>query len=283
MQKQGYRQSTIQASVQALKAVARRANLLDPESTKTYLASAEVSENRKSKLADDLARFYHHMQIRFEKPRYRRIDKIPFIPSQLEVDQLIAGVGKKMSTFLRLLSETGMRVGEAWNLKWTDIDCERGVVNVTPEKGSNARQLKISSQLIAIMNQLPHKQEPIFRNPSVDPIRSLKCHRKNFEKQRRRVADRLQSPRIQAISFKSLRHWKATTEYHKTRDILHVMTILGHKNIQNTLVYTHLIKFEGDEYVCKIAKTVDDAKVMVEDGFDYVTDIEGMKLFRKRK
>jgi hypothetical protein len=61
------------------------------------------------------------------------------------------------------------------------------------------------------------------------------------------------------------------------------MTILGHKNIQNTLVYTHLIKFEGDEYVCKIAKTVDDAKVMVEDGFDYVTDIEGMKLFRKRK
>jgi len=283
MQKQGYRQSTIQASVQALKAVARRANLLDPESTKTYLASAEVSENRKSKLADDLARFYHHMQIRFEKPRYRRIDKIPFIPSQLEVDQLIAGVGKKMSTFLRLLSETGMRVGEAWNLKWTDIDCERGVVNVTPEKGSNARQLKISSQLIAIMNQLPHKQEPIFRNPSVDPIRSLKCHRKNFEKQRRRVADRLQSPRIQAISFKSLRHWKATTEYHKTLDILHVMTILGHKNIQNTLVYTHLIKFEGDEYVCKIAKTVDDAKVMVEDGFDYVTDIEGMKLFRKRK
>jgi integrase len=283
MQKQGYRQSTIQASVQALKAVARRANLLDPESTKTYLASAEVSENRKSKLADDLARFYHHMQIRFEKPRYRRIDKIPFIPSQLEVDQLIAGVGKKMSTFLRLLSETGMRVGEAWNLKWTDIDCERGVVNVTPEKGSNARQLKISSQLIAIMNQLPHKQEPIFRNPSVDPIRSLKCHRKNFEKQRRRVADRLQNPRIQAISFKSLRHWKATTEYHKTRDILHVMTILGHKNIQNTLVYTHLIKFEGDEYVCKIAKTVDDAKVMVEDGFDYVTDIEGMKLFRKRK
>jgi integrase len=223
------------------------------------------------------------MQIRFEKPRYRRIDKIPFIPSQLEVDQLIAGVGKKMSTFLRLLSETGMRVGEAWNLKWTDIDCERAVVNVTPEKGSNARQLKISNQLIAIMNQLPRKQEPIFRNPSVDPIRSLKCHRKNFEKQRRRVADRLQNPRIQAISFKSLRHWKATTEYHKTRDILHVMTILGHKNIQNTLVYTHLIKFEGDEYVCKIAKTVDDAKVMVEDGFDYVTDIEGMKLFRKRK
>jgi hypothetical protein len=39
----------------------------------------------------------------------------------------------------------------------------------------------------------------------------------------------------------------------------------------------------GDEFICKIAKTVDDAKVLVENGFDYVTDIESMKLFRKRK
>jgi hypothetical protein len=61
------------------------------------------------------------------------------------------------------------------------------------------------------------------------------------------------------------------------------MQLLGHKSIKNTLVYTHLVDFGSDEYVCKIAKTVDDAKVMVEDGFDYVTDIEGMKLFRKRK
>jgi len=59
--------------------------------------------------------------------------------------------------------------------------------------------------------------------------------------------------------------------------------LLGHTNIRNTLVYTHLVDFGSDEYVCKIAKTVDDAKGLVEDGFDYITDIDGMKLFRKRK
>jgi len=31
------------------------------------------------------------------------------------------------------------------------------------------------------------------------------------------------------------------------------------------------------------SEEVDDAKGLVEDGFDYVTDIDGMKLFRKRK
>jgi hypothetical protein len=61
------------------------------------------------------------------------------------------------------------------------------------------------------------------------------------------------------------------------------MQLLGHKSIKNTLVYTHLVDFGGDEFVCKVAKSVDEAKVLVEGGFDYVTDVDGLKLFKKRK
>jgi len=39
-------------------------------------------------------------------------------------------------------------------------------------------------------------------------------------------------------------------EYAKTKDILYVMKLLGHKNIKNTLIYTQLVNFERDEYVC---------------------------------
>jgi len=72
-------------------------------------------------------------------------------------------------------------------------------------------------------------------------------------------------------------------EYHRTKDLLHVMQLLEHKNIMNTLVYTHLTNFDSEEYVCKVAKTIDDAKALVEQGFDYVTEVESMKLFKKRK
>lgn len=72
-------------------------------------------------------------------------------------------------------------------------------------------------------------------------------------------------------------------EYHKTKDILHVMKILGHKNIKNTLIYTQLIDVEGDEYVSKVAWTMEEAQKLVEAGFDYVIDVENAKLFRKRK
>lgn len=88
---------------------------------------------------------------------------------------------------------------------------------------------------------------------------------------------------MNAVSFRTLRHFKATMEYHRTRDILHVMQLLGHKSIKNTLVYTHLVDFGGDEFTCKVAKTIDEAKELVESGFDYVTEVDGAKLFKKRK
>jgi integrase len=144
--------------------VARRANLLDPESAKSYIASANVTEARKAKLVEDLDRFYRWRPIPFEKPNYRRIEKLPFIPLESEVDQLIAGVGKKAATFLQLIKETGIRPGEAWNLKWTDIDTERCAVTVAPEKNSNPRQLKISSRLIGMLNTLHHRYEYVFCN-----------------------------------------------------------------------------------------------------------------------
>jgi hypothetical protein len=72
-------------------------------------------------------------------------------------------------------------------------------------------------------------------------------------------------------------------EYAKTKDILHVMQLLGHRGIKITMKYTQLISFGNDEYNCKVAKTVDEATKLIEAGFEYVTEIEGYKLFRKRK
>ena len=61
------------------------------------------------------------------------------------------------------------------------------------------------------------------------------------------------------------------------------MNFLRHKNIRNTLVYTHLVNWETDDYTCKVARTVEEAKTLIESGFDYVTDVDGLKLFIKRK
>ena len=71
--------------------------------------------------------------------------------------------------------------------------------------------------------------------------------------------------------------------YARTKDILYVKEQLGHKRLENTLIYTHLVNFEGEEWTCKVAKTVEEASDLIENGFEYVTEMDSVKLFRKRK
>jgi integrase len=104
------------------------------------------------------------------------------------------------------------------------------------------------------------------------PIRlfvgSVNSMRSNFGSQRKRTANKLKNPRINRISFHTFRHWKATMTYHKTKDILYVKKILGHKSINSTLLYTQLISFEGDEYDIKVAETKKERIAMLEAGFE---------------
>ena len=71
--------------------------------------------------------------------------------------------------------------------------------------------------------------------------------------------------------------------YRKTKDILRVMQILGHRSIQNTLVYAQLINFKDDEYTAKVAHSEQEICQLIEAGFEYVCDYDGNKIFRKRK
>ena len=189
-----------------------------------------------------------------------------------------AGCGKKTATTLQLLKETGMRIGEAWRLKWTDIDVKNNTIKCEAEKRGNPRMFKVSNKLISMLQSLPKENELVFAG------KNLKSHRATFTHQRNRLARKLQNPRIEEITFHTLRHWYATMLYHKTKDIIHVQQKLGHKYIQNTMIYTHLVHFDDpEEFTCRAAKTLDEAKELIEVGFDYVTDMDDMKLFRKRK
>jgi hypothetical protein len=71
--------------------------------------------------------------------------------------------------------------------------------------------------------------------------------------------------------------------YYKTKDILYVKQQMGHSKIETTLIYTQLVNFKEDEYHSAIAKTVQEAQKLIESGFEYVCEIDGVKLFRKRK
>ena len=76
-------------------------------------------------------------------------------------------------------------------------------------------------------------------------------------------------------------------EYHLTKDLMHVKMILGHKSVKNTEIYVSIDRqlFSGfsDEFIYKVATTVEEDRKLIEAGFEYVCEKDGLLYFRKRK
>lgn len=189
---------------------------------------------------------------------------------------------RDIGTFLQGLKDTGADPGELAHLRWIDVNIQSRTITINhPVKGHNTRILTVSTDFIHRLQALPKRGEKIF---SYESIRSTFYH------SRKRIASKLANPRILKISFTTFRHWKATTEYHKKKDILYVMKLLDHKSIKSTMKYINLEKvifgeLGKDEFTVRIAQNVKEACDLVEVGFEYVTGdySDGGKIFRKRK
>jgi integrase len=275
--KQHIREVTVVSYLKRLNRLARITDLDNVENIKNIICSYQCTESYKELLTNAYNYWVKYRGLEWEKPSFLREDKPIFVPLESELDVLIARPRLKMSVFLQLLKETGVDSGEAWKLRWVDINSEKHTVDVHPTKNHNARTLPITSNLVGRLFQLPRTEERVFSCKSLDGFRA------GYEVMKDNLAVELNNPRLKEIAFRSFRHCKATMEYAKTKDILHVKWILGHKKIENTLIYTHLVSFDSQDYVCKVAKTLEEATLLIEAGFQYVTEMDGVKLFRKRK
>jgi integrase len=94
------------------------ANLYDPEDIKDVIARQDRwGIGRKSVVVKAYALFLKIQCLKWKPPKYMPVYKLPFIPTEKEIDDLIAGCGKRISTFMQLLKETAMRSGEAFSVE----------------------------------------------------------------------------------------------------------------------------------------------------------------------
>lgn len=278
MKIENYSEDTINRYGRDLETLARRgASLNDPESVKLTIANQNWSEGTKQNANNAALLFYKLKGIQTKLPRYKRKDKIPFIPTESEIDQLISATQHQLATFLQVLKETGARYGEALTLKWSDYNTETATLAITPEKGSNPRAPKISAKLQTMINQLPRNSPMLF------DYKDKKTPRKSFERVRKRVAKNTGNPRILLIHLSYLAPLESNQEFHKTDNVLLVMKLLCHKCLNNTQRYIQLLPELSDNFVCEKATNLNEAMKLIESGFEYVTEMDGAKIFRKRK
>jgi integrase len=240
-------------------------NLWDNDAVSAFIQDGTWSEGYKESLEYCYLDWSRFQGFDFTPHHYNRTRKLPYVPTESELDSLIAGAKREYACYLQFLKESGWRPSEPLTLTPMDIQLEREIATLNaPKKGSNPRQIKLSKKLIAMITPI------VYHTKSKDKLWYVSRHTiaKNFNRLKKRLSIKLGNQNLTKITLYTFRHWKATMEYHRTKDILYVKALLGHKNIKNTLVYTHLVDFKSDEWSCRVASTLNDAVELIEAGFE---------------
>jgi len=281
MKNNGLSETHIKNTDKLLKLLNNHVELNNPDAVKNYIANLQVSTGYKRNLTIAYDKYAAYCKIQWQKPIYYEQAKQIKIPTKEKLEMFIASAGKTLGTKLQLSMETGLRPVELHNLKVKDIDTEQRIIYPTTAKHGSARALKISNSLTKSLQEyiIRHNLDlnnKVFKGNSEQ-------YSKYFRMIRNRLAKKLNDPTLKTIRLYDFRHYYATTLYAKTRDILLVMKQMGHKKIATTLIYTQLLNLNDDEWICKTAQTVEESKSLIENGFEYVTEQDGIKLFKKRK
>jgi integrase len=156
LKNKGYSDATVKTRCKLLKLLEKRgANLIDSEDVKIVIAEQKSwCDGHKAIAVQTYSSFAQMMHIVWEPPCYINVKSLPFLPLEKEIDALISGTSPKIATSLQLIKETGMRIGETWNLRWTDLDQERATIRCRVEKHGNPREFKVSPKLLMMLNRL---------------------------------------------------------------------------------------------------------------------------------
>lgn len=283
MQKDNYSKETITTYSKALqRLIDLHADLSNPESVKETLTKMKNATAYKYVIGAAYTLFLKTYGLTWKPPICNVTRSLPFIPTERELDDLIAGCGKKTAVFLQILKETALRVGECSRLKWINVDLDRKTITLNePEKNGIPRMFDISSKLVSMLAVMPKETEYVFGTCQKVTRASV------FYRLRKRLSRKLGNPRLLEISLHTFRHWKATTLYHETKNPLLVKEFLGHRNLDTTLLYIqlekHLYKEDLDTFTVKAVKDAEEIGPLLEVGFEYVCQKDGLTFFRKRK
>jgi len=273
--------STIRNYDKLLSYLDRNTDLSNPEEVKYHVATKTTGKAYKRNLIIAYALYCKYYKIKWEKPEYRQEAKQIRIPTKEKLSIFISNARKTLSIKLQMSMETGLRPIELCNLKTKDVDLQQRIIYPTTAKYGASRSIRISpnltERLAEYINQHHHKPEDRLFNVSSSN------YGKHFRQLRNRLAEKLKDASLKTIRLYDFRHYFATNLYNKTKDILLVKQQMGHKKLDTTLIYTQLLNLNEDEWTCKGATTVEQATQLIESGFQYVTEVDGTKLFRKRK
>lgn len=180
-----------------------------------------------------------------------RANTLPKVLSGAEQEALLDELNTRYPTphrnlcMLRLMLETGLRVGEVVALRPEHLDMTICKLTVREGKGSKDRTLWINDELRdEIGAWLERRPESPYLFPTRDGNQVQTRYMRAMVK---RLARKAEVDEAERVSPHTLRHTFATDLLRETKNLRLVQKALGHADISTTQIYTHIVDEELEE------------------------------------
>ncbi len=153
--------------------------------------------------------------------------------SKEECQRLLYECPNHLRPIVTTALNTGMRRGEIFSLRWSNVDLKHGFILLEKTKNGERREIPINDTLRRTLESLPRRLDggPVFCNPHTGkPYGDIKTA---FNRACRKAE-------IKDFHFHDLRHTFASHLVMGGVDITTVKDLLGHKTLTMTLRYAHL-------------------------------------------
>jgi len=190
-----------------------------------------------------------------DKPKIKKL-KIPKSPPKFltveEIQRLIDCSSNWLKPILVILRNTGMRIGELLNLKFSDLDMTNKAITVRSTKTNDYRVIPMNRELFKLLDLLhAHYINP--RTQGVTPRNSrqlvyLICYPdgKRIKSIRTSFNKACKYAGVRATPH-TLRHTFASHLVMNGADLVTVKELLGHSQITTTMIYSHV----SEEHKCR--------------------------------
>ena len=210
-----------------------------------HLRNAHKSDSTIHIYYESIKHFYkmHNQLAKLPKISFLRIsNKIPIVLSEAEVQKILKQcTSLKYKTIITIIYSAGLRISEATNLKLSDIDFARKTIFIRNSKNKKDRYTILANTTITLLKQYLTVYNPanyIFYANDIYNRISNDCIQKYFKKHI------LKCGFDSSIHIHTLRHCFATHLLENGTSIFYIMKLLGHSNIQTTMIYLHMQSFD---------------------------------------
>jgi site-specific recombinase XerD len=205
-----------------------------------------------------LYRNHFEMPIKLKDLRGPKISlRLPVVLSKEEIKRIFDAISnEKHKLIFMIIYSGGLRVSEAANLRIDDIDSHQMRIRVRQGKGRKDRYTLLSEGVLASLREYWKHSRPttwLFPNRSdknkplststIQNLFKASCMKAGIQKQ---------------ASVHTLRHSFATHLLDEGANLFTIQKLLGHRNIQNTLIYLHLQQNFTRQIKSPIAELLED-------------------------